>query len=241
MPERHQCHGPPADVPCGVRRQRTSRVSPGLQCVSSGSRWSSSHDYCLASHAGDPAAQRSRDSAARPHDASPTFCHVPALIDHRIQYLNRGLVALLVATLLGSCKGSTGPEGPIGTAGQSGVQGTVGPQGPAGPPGAVGPQGPAGPAGRDGLSGLSGYQFVSSSEPYSNPGWFSAQTVTAVCPTGTKVLSGGYEVTNWPSAGITISIITNGPLSDGSGWHVAVSVNQFSNIGITVTAVCATA
>jgi hypothetical protein len=86
------------------------------------------------------------------------------------------------------CACEQGPPGPAGP------QGPPGPQGPSGP---AGPQGPQGPPGPQGASGISGLQYVTGA-----PLHLAKQTTgttTATCPSGLKVIAGGY-ITTVPNA-----------------------------------------
>lgn len=81
--------------------------------------------------------------------------------------------------------GPVGPAGPKGDKGDTGETGAQGIQGPTGPVGATGPTGPAGPA------GLTGLEWVSVTSSKGQYDFFT--TVTAGCPTGKVVVTGGYD------------------------------------------------
>lgn len=83
--------------------------------------------------------------------------------------------------------------------------------------------------------------------PASNPpltqGGALSQSI-ATCPTGKKVIGGGYQVIGGPYAANGIIVVTNGPTADGNGWDfVAV---QFpanfaqNNYQFNAKAICAT-
>jgi hypothetical protein len=139
--------------------------------------------------------------------------------------------------------GSQGPSGPTGPQGPSGPQGLQGPSGPAGAdgaPGATGPSGPSGPQGAKGdkgdqgiqgppgPTGFTGYEVVNATE---GPGPFAGFTVTAECPSGKRVLGGGF----W---GALVDVDKNfpGPLS--TAWTVAGVASAVGGV-ITAYAVCA--
>jgi hypothetical protein len=69
-----------------------------------------------------------------------------------------------------------------------------GARGPAGATGAAGPAGPAGPAGAAGPAGPSGASSTFVSHKVTVAGVAGSFTVvTSVCPSGTKVVSGGFD------------------------------------------------
>jgi collagen triple helix repeat protein len=74
-------------------------------------------------------------------------------------------------------RGPAGPRGPRGLKGPAGPRGLIGLKGPAGPAGTAGPAGAAGPAGCP--DGGGACQLVESD---------------AVCPSGSKVIGGGWLV-----------------------------------------------
>jgi len=85
---------------------------------------------------------------------------------------------------------------------QQGVQGPHGPQGPQGPQGVQGPQGP---------SGVSGYEVVSDD---SNVPDGTRQFDIVHCPTGKKVVGGGFSTDDFRD----LTIMMSGPTANGSGW-----------------------
>src|SRR5690349_9635389 len=113
------------------------------------------------------------------------------------------------------------------------LQGPAGAQGPAGPQGATGPQGPAG--------GLSGYQVVES-RINALPG--PATGHTAECPTGKRVVGGGFA-TESTSDAVVWTIIWSRPATDPfnptvwSRWAVQARHNSATQQFFTVYAVCA--
>ena len=108
-------------------------------------------------------------------------------------------------------KGDTGAAGPAGPQGDKGEIGEVGPAGPAGPVGPEGPAGPQGPAG----DALTGFQLL--------PQFFDLgpgtdiQDVIASCPTGKRLVNGGYQI----AANSTLSVIASFPISKTS-WRYYV-------------------
>ena len=135
-----------------------------------------------------------------------------------------------------SLRGQRGPRGVPGPAGPAGAQG------PAGPAGAAGPAGPAGPAG---AAGITGAQVVQTDVPQQTA---STQSVTASCPAGKTVLSGGAGT--YLGAGslnpVPVALTQNAPFGAGtagpSGWVAsAVAVNGYTGAwGMTVFAICVT-
>jgi len=87
--------------------------------------------------------------------------------------------------------GPVGPQGPIGLVGPQGPQGPQGPAGPAGPKGDAGPAGPQGPAG-----GIDWSSLYSTAQSFSIPArvWDSSRSLS--CPTGKRVLSGRFGLSN---------------------------------------------
>jgi hypothetical protein len=101
----------------------------------------------------------------------------------------------------------------------------TGPQGPAGAPGPQGPPGIAGPP------GVAGYEIINTHETLPLNGSIE---VTATCPTGKRVIAGGYVA---PSVLDTAS--SSRPEGD-SGWRVEFKSN--GGMGeASVYAICATA
>jgi len=133
---------------------------------------------------------------------------------------------------------------------RDGAPGPAGAAGAAGPVGATGSTGAQGPAGPKGEPGISGYEQVETSGtvyPGNGNGQNPSPAVRAVCPAGTAVLSGGYNLpwvqgdnSGWVSS---VKVASSRPFTDGAdkGWEVTLVNNSFQ-IGVTVqvTAVCAT-
>jgi hypothetical protein len=140
--------------------------------------------------------------------------------------------------------GPQGLEGPQGPQGLAGPQGSPGPQGVAGPAGGQGPQGamgPIGPSGPQGSPGISGYERVvgDSGTLSMNPGVSSF--VTAVCPTGKRVLGGGHELASSSSQqlGVTMSAAFESTVL--AGWRVNFrnSLNTaLTNVQVRAYVIC---
>ena len=138
--------------------------------------------------------------------------------------------------------GATGPEGPQGPAGPQGLPGpqgatgATGPQGPAGPQGPTGPQGPQGLQGIQGPPGLSAQQVTSSALSPVNFLANEQKTFDIACPTGKRVLGGGYEMV----ANDTVVPISSHPSSQ-TAWRVVVRNSQGvgSSVQFRIYAVCA--
>ena len=101
----------------------------------------------------------------------------------------------------------------------------TGPQGPAGAPGPQGQPGTPGPA------GVAGYEIISTHETLPLNGSIE---VTATCPTGKRVIAGGYVA---PTVLDTAS--SSRPEGD-KGWHVEFKSNG-GNGDASVYAICASA
>lgn len=110
-------------------------------------------------------------------------------------------------------------------------------EGPVGPQGTPGPQGPAGLPGPAGSSGISGYQIVSN-QSFLSPG---VANVHVECPSGKKVLGGGFSV----ETPTDVRLYSSEP-SDGSGnlidhgWNLFVQNAGALTRQVTVIAICAT-
>jgi hypothetical protein len=148
-------------------------------------------------------------------------------------------------------KGDTGAAGPQGVDGPQGPQGVAGPQGStgsqgvAGPTGAQGPQGPIGPigpAGPQGAPGTSGYERVvgDSGTLSMNPGVSSF--VTAVCPTGKRVIGGGHELASSSSQQLGVTMSAPFESTVLAGWRVNFrnSLNAaLTNVQVRAYVICA--
>jgi hypothetical protein len=82
---------------------------------------------------------------------------------------------------------------------------------PAGPTGARGPQGTPGPAGAPGIAALERKDIVTPTNSA------NLKTISAVCPTGKRVIGGGARVTG-TGAG-KVSIVESFPDSDGTKFN----------------------
>jgi Collagen triple helix repeat (20 copies) len=129
--------------------------------------------------------------------------------------------------------GSAGPIGPAGPVGATGLTGPVGPIGPAGAPGAIGPQG---------LPGVSGYQVLTGTASNTNLGGGKLINAKALCPAGTRVLTGGVQQTTAPTFGVSMTLVSSYPDTPQS-WFAEFRNNETFSIGavaIVVYAICAT-
>jgi hypothetical protein len=106
----------------------------------------------------------------------------------------------------------------------------TGPQGPAGAPGPAGTPGPQGQPGAPGPAGVAGYEIISMHETLPLNGSIE---VTATCPTGKRVIGGGYVA---PTVLDTAS--SSRPEGD-KGWRVEFKSNGGSG-DASVYAICAT-
>ena len=86
--------------------------------------------------------------------------------------------------------------------------------------------------GAPGAPAVSGYQIVVAPETISD---FNTHTFVATCPTGKKVLGGGYINAN--SHGL--DVISNGPNHDGSLWAITAEKTVSIDITVHVYAICA--
>ena len=80
-------------------------------------------------------------------------------------------------------------------------------EGPPGPKGEIGPQGPAGP------TWSPGYGYVPGEKV--EPGPFGSATATVTCPSGKRVLSGGYSLWN-----ATVTTSRPSPFNPSGAWEI---------------------
>jgi hypothetical protein len=153
---------------------------------------------------------------------------------------------------INALRGQRGPQGPEGVAGRDGINGTNGAPGAPGAQGAQGAQGAPGTQGAPGAQGTPGAQgaqgepgapgadggfdpskvvFPQSSPTPVNPS--SSAAANALCPTGARVLGGGWSST--PSNGV-LETIDSRAASFGSiqGW--TVQVRNWGTTAATLTA-----
>src|SRR5215212_8040191 len=115
-----------------------------------------------------------------------------------------------------------------GSAGQQGPIGPVGPVGPIGPQGSQGEQGPQGLPGQQGIQGVQGPAGISGLETvrvFDGNRTTAILNVTADCPSGKKVLGGGYSTSG---DNLNIVIAANAPLGD-SQWSVTAVTPDYPN------------
>lgn len=117
----------------------------------------------------------------------------------------------------------------------------VGPRGPEGRPGAQGAPGIQGPAGIAGAPGVSGYTVETASGTI-NPQ--ETTPVTANCPAGDDVLSGGFHY-GFSAAFTNVEVVDDGPVLATSqsyaGWIVQIEDDNTEKLSgpFTVYAICA--
>jgi hypothetical protein len=105
----------------------------------------------------------------------------------------------------------------------------------------MGPIGPIGPAGPQGTPGASGYERVvaGSGTLQLSPG--AANYVLAACPTGKRVIGGGYELASSSSQQLTVTM--SAPHENGvSGWRVAFRNSLgtvLTNVEVKASVLCA--
>jgi hypothetical protein len=119
----------------------------------------------------------------------------------------------------------TGPQGPAGAPGPPGTPG------PAGTPGPQGPPGPQGQPGTPGPAGVAGYEIISTHETLPLNGSIE---VTATCPTGKRVIGGGYV------APTVLDAASSSRPEGDEGWRVEFKSNG-GNGDASVYAICAAA
>lgn len=112
-----------------------------------------------------------------------------------------------------SIKNRSIPGNKLTKAAVASLRGQRGPQGSAGPAGATGPAGGFDP---------SKVSYISSGDVAvaPNPGGTDIGTATAACPSGTKVVGGGFVIGQANDGGA--EVFGSGPKSDGSGWSASI-------------------
>lgn len=176
--------------------------------------------------------------------------------------LNKPNKGLIRVALSGSCRvkergiliNQTGPQGPPGTPGgpqgpegPQGIQGPIGPPGPPGTPGTPGTNGTNGTNGAPGAPGAPGVSGYTTATPItSGPQSDASDTETATCPTGKRVLGGGFAInTSDPADSDKVFATSSFPSGPGT-WQVraAVAPRAAPLVGtwtLTAYATCATA
>jgi hypothetical protein len=141
----------------------------------------------------------------------------------------------------GSSRGATGPRGPRGPAGPRGPKGATGHTGPKGSNGLPGPKGATGATGVEGATGasvpVSPPQYVQSALQAS--GTTSATFHSPACPTGTKVVGGGYLQSGGVSDLGLPHVHGSFPDTTGNRWAVTSHPGGDALWQTTVYAVCA--
>src|SRR4030095_13962507 len=126
--------------------------------------------------------------------------------------------------------------GDTGAAGPAGPEGPTGPTGPTGATGPTGPTGPQGPKGDKGDPGTSVYQIVSTGLVPVPVVANGTATMSVTCPSGKRVLGGGYE----SSTVFVLHPVASYPATVDS-WKVTLRLSQdAATIQFRVYAVCAT-
>jgi len=110
--------------------------------------------------------------------------------------------------------------------GQAGAQGPIGAQGPAGSPGPAGVSGGFDPA---------KVVYVEGDKASASIG--NVRSSVAVCPSGTKVISGGYNVSSARGA----FVVLESRARDAAGWYVTMYPDPAFGISVDfyATAACA--
>lgn len=136
----------------------------------------------------------------------------------------------------------TGPQGPQGVPGVAGLSGPMGFPGPQGIPGPTGSTGPAGASGAAGLTGPAGPAGVSGHivviSPYVNIPAGSETGTFAQCPTGQKVLGGGFRFDNFVQ-NTSSAVIASAPDAENTRWAITVRNYGINPSTIAAFAVCA--
>jgi hypothetical protein len=98
----------------------------------------------------------------------------------------------------------------------------------------AGQQGPQGPAGPPGVTGLERKELVSATNST------AFKTLSAICPTGKRVIGGGARVTGTGIA--DVAIVDSFPDSDGTKWNAAARESDptLGQWALTAYALCAT-
>lgn len=117
-------------------------------------------------------------------------------------------------------------------AGNTGPPGMTGPPGAPGPAGPAGEQGPTGPPGPAGPNVLSQVHVVVATSPLA-----PSVNVTAQCPAGEQVISGGFNVSGEQDrAFVSVPSTSVGTIPDG--WRVQASSASLQPIQISAFALC---
>jgi hypothetical protein len=126
--------------------------------------------------------------------------------------------------------GTLGPR--VFAKGMPGIQGVSGPSGPQGQPG---PSGAAGPPGQ-GQTVDTQYNIIqpNAQTVIQTVGSGAVQSVSAICPPGYAVLSGGYRSSGAHGA----KVFFNDSFGSGDRWAVGIENSGSSSATIAVTAYC---
>jgi len=137
-----------------------------------------------------------------------------------VRSMKRFALLLALFTLI-ACEGDSGPTGP---------------EGPAGSQGPIGSQGPGGPPGVSNLGIVSASATIPGATPSDTiPGQIQL-TVRVDCPTGKKIMGGGYSSTgDRPDA---VQVYRSFP-SDDASWSITANNSYVGPSTITAFAICA--
>jgi hypothetical protein len=136
-------------------------------------------------------------------------------------------------------RGATGQQGVPGSRGPTGQTGTPGQKGATGEPGVKGDRGPTGPPGANGApgaNGVSGYQLVSSAI-ITVPNGGTTRFASASCPTGKKVVGGGWD----NDAVKDVFVVQSTPNASGTAWLGTIQNNSVGSVQAVLTAACVNA
>ncbi len=121
-----------------------------------------------------------------------------------------------------------------GAPGAPGAPGTAGTDGARGPAGDVGPDGADGAPGSAGDPGPVGFQHIFEVTTPFTVGPREERTISAVCPDGTRVLSGATRI----RVRSDVRIIGSFPINGGIEWSVDAFNPEDFNETVTVVASC---
>jgi hypothetical protein len=127
-------------------------------------------------------------------------------------------------SVLKALKGNAGKAGAPGAPGSAGLTGA---------------KGDAGPKGEGGPSGISGYQVVEGNVAEGTKSGFNLSTSVAECPSGKKLLGGGFRTLT--GANTTIFVADDGPSeTHANTWEVLLTNSTVSAYSQRAFAICAT-
>jgi hypothetical protein len=138
-------------------------------------------------------------------------------------------------------QGIPGPKGDKGDKGETGLQGIQGEKGLIGDQGLQGPKGEQGLPGKDGHDGINGINTSLGWEKIQNATSSSGmdQTLTTICPSDKKVISGGYSLD--PGSIVSFFTYENYPSSDNSWTATVHRSSSTKDWTLKVYAICVSA